>query len=86
MADDKNELEILEDKISHFQKQILIKRAMLKNEIEKDNESMIEMLQNEISTLKEKILFSQGELRKKYLKIGNRELEVVKKQSLEMGM
>ena len=75
MADDTTSLEMLEQKISEFQKQISIKRAMLKSEIEKENEEMIQLLQEEIGTLKDKVMYSQVELRKSYLKISNKKIE-----------
>jgi hypothetical protein len=75
MASDENQLELLEQRITDYQKQIQIKRENLKNEFEKENEDMVKLLQTEITELRDKILFSQGELRKKYLIMGNRKIE-----------
>jgi len=78
-----NKIEILERQISEFQKQISIKREILKNELDKDNDSMIDVLHEEIAGLKEKIVFFQSELRKMFLRQGNKKLEVDKGTSVK---
>jgi hypothetical protein len=69
------EIEVLERKISDFQKIIAIKREFLKEEAENENEATVELIQSEIAMLKEQILHAQVKLRKTYLKFANQKLE-----------
>ncbi len=88
MSTNEHDIELLENIISEIQKEIAIKREVLKIELQNDDEKSVEELQDEIKMLKEKVLWYQGELRKRYLKKGNIKIATQesdkKKQSVDL--